>query len=83
MSPVVSIVVACTGGAEILRRCLESLEAQRGDAEVIAVGAWDSSLRGRLSQRFPWVKPRATRGLGQRKESLLRWSLVVAAMPTR
>ena len=55
MSTAVSIVVACTGGDEMLSGCLESLEAQRGDAEVIAVGAWDAPSRGRLSQRFPWV----------------------------
>jgi hypothetical protein len=53
--PTVSVVVSCTGGEETLEGCLASLEAERADAEVIAVGAWDAAARERLSRRFPWA----------------------------
>jgi hypothetical protein len=50
-----SVVVPCTGGEEMLEGCLASLEPQRADAEVIAVGAWDAAARERLSRLFPWT----------------------------
>ncbi len=55
MTPTVSIVVPCTGGEEALEGCLASLEAERADAEVVAVGAWDAAARERLARRFPWA----------------------------
>lgn len=56
MTVPISVVVACGGGEEMLRGCLESLEPQRGAAEVIAVGAWGDEARARLAGRFPWAR---------------------------
>jgi len=53
--PALSIVVASFCGDESLRRCLGSLEAQRGDAEVIVVGALEPAGANRLAASFPWM----------------------------
>jgi hypothetical protein len=52
----VSVVVASFSGEEALRSCLDSLESQHGDAEVIVSAALEPATMERLRQRYTWAQ---------------------------
>src|SRR3970040_927316 len=63
MDNAVSVVVASFSGEPALRRCLESLEPQTAEAEVIVAAEVEAAAVARLQARFPrLVFVRAARG---------------------
>ena len=55
-SPAVSVVVAAWSGEGLLSRCLDSLEPQRGPAEVIVALNCRADVARRLEKRYPAVR---------------------------
>jgi len=63
MEPEVSVVVASFSGETVLRHCLESLEPQAAEAEVIVATDVEASGIARLEARYPRFRfVRAPRG---------------------
>jgi glycosyltransferase involved in cell wall biosynthesis len=63
VEPEVSVVVASFSGEAALARCLESLEPQTAEAEVVVASDADDSAIARLRERFPRFRfLRAARG---------------------
>ena len=63
MEPEVSVVVASFSGETVLRHCLESLEPQAAEAEVIVATDVEASGIARLEARYPGFRfHRAPRG---------------------
>lgn len=54
--PAVSIVVAGLSQEAVLRRCLECLDGERADAEVIAVAQLREAHASPLMRSFPWAR---------------------------
>jgi glycosyltransferase involved in cell wall biosynthesis len=55
-SPALSVVIASVNGLPYLERCLESLERQAPDTEVIVADWTDGDTRRQVSERWPAVR---------------------------